>query len=320
MRQGSLPYQMLKKETPSMMIRSSQAVKKQHYTKRDYQAFLYLIPWIIGILALQLYPFFSSLFYSFHDYTVGGKMTFVGIDNYVKLLTKDRDFWNSLKVTLQFAVYTVPGKLILALAVAVFLNRNIRGINLIRTLYYIPSLFGGSVAIALLWRLMFMDNGMINSMLSALGLDTVHFLGTRGIAMRVVCGLEIWQFGSSMVMFLAALKNVPSSLYEAAEIDGAGWWKRFFHITIPQISPIIFFTLLNQTIQELQNYTSPAIITTGGPRKSTYVLGMFLYQEGFAYFHMGYASAISWIEFIVILILTLVIFGSSRFWVHYSDE
>ena len=138
--------------------------------------------------------------------------------------------------------------------------------------------------------------------------------------MRVVCGLEIWQFGSSMVMFLAALKNVPSSLYEAAEIDGAGWWKRFFHITIPQISPIIFFTLLNQTIQELQNYTSPAIITTGGPRKSTYVLGMFLYQEGFAYFHMGYASAISWIEFIVILILTLVIFGSSRFWVHYSDE
>ena len=303
-----------------MILRTSPSVKKQRYTKRDCQAFLYLLPWLIGILALQLYPFLSSLVYSFHDYTVGGKMDFVGIDNYVKLFTKDRDFWNSLKVTLLFGVYTVPGKLILALAVALFLNRNIKGINMIRTLYYIPSLFGGSVAISLLWRLMFMDGGMVNSMLSALGLNTVHFLGTKGTAMQVVCGLEIWQFGSSMVMFLAALKNVPASLYEAAEIDGAGWWKRFFHITIPQISPIIFFTLLNQTIQELQNYTSPALITGGGPRKSTYVMGMFLYQEGFAYFHMGYASAISWIMFIVILILTLIIFGTSRFWVHYSDE
>ncbi len=303
-----------------MMFQSAASVKKKKYTKRDLQAFLYLAPWLIGILVLQLYPFFSSLFYSFHDYTVGGKMDYVGLSNYIKLFTKDRDFWNSLWVTLRFGLYTVPFKLLLALAVALFLNRQIRGINLIRTLYYIPSLFGGSIAIALLWRLMFMDNGIINSMLSNLGLDTVHFLGDRSIAIRVVCLLEVWQFGSSMVMFLAALKNVPSSLYEAAKIDGAGWWKRLFHITVPQISPIIFFTLLNQTIQELQNYTSPAIITGGGPRKSTYVLGMFLYQEGFAYFHMGYASAISWIEFIVILILTLFIFGTSRFWVHYSDE
>ena len=303
-----------------MMFSNAQAVRKKHYTKRDCQAFLYLLPWLIGIAVLQLYPFISSLVYSFHDYTIGGRMDFIGLDNYIKLFTRDRDFWNSLKVTLQFALYTVPGKVILALAVAVFLNRNIRGINAIRTAYYIPSLFGGSIAIALLWRLMFMDNGIINSMLSTLGISNIHFLGTRGTGMRVVCALEIWQFGSSMVMFLAALKNVPSSLYEAAQIDGAGWWKRFFHITLPQISPIMFFTLLNQTIQEFQNYTSPAIITGGGPRKSTYVMGMFLYQEGFSYCHMGYASAISWIEFIAILILTLIIFGTSRYWVHYGDE
>ncbi len=303
-----------------MMLSGARAVRKQHYTRRDYQAFLYLLPWLIGILVLQLYPFISSLVYSFHDYTVGGKMEFIGLDNYVKLMTRDRDFWNSLSVTVQFALYTVPGKVLLALAVAVFLNREIRGINLIRTAYYIPSLFGGSIAIALLWRLMFMDNGILNSMMSALGMGTVHFLGTRGIALRVVCALEIWQFGSSMVMFLAALKNVPKQLYEAAQIEGAGWWKQFFHITLPQISPIMFFTLLNQTIQEFQNYTSPAIITGGGPRKSTYVLGMFLYQEGFSYFHMGYASAISWIEFTAILILTLILFGTSRYWVHYADE
>ena len=303
-----------------MMFQTAKVTRKQRYTRRDYQAFLYLLPWLLGVLALQLYPFLSSLFYSFNDYTVGGKMEFIGFANYVKLFTRDRDFWNSLWVTLRFGLYTVPFKLILALAVALFLNRNIRGINLIRTLYYIPSLFGGSIAIALLWRLMFMDNGIVNSFLTGLGFDTVHFLGDRAIAIHVICMLEVWQFGSSMVMFLAALKNVPASLYEAAQIDGAGWWKRLFHITVPQISPIIFFTLLNQTIQELQNYTSPAIITGGGPRKSTYVLGMFLYQEGFSYFHMGYASAISWAEFLVILILTLIIFGTSRFWVHYSDE
>ena len=299
---------------------SAKAVRKRRYTRRDYQAFLYLLPWLIGILVLQLYPFISSLIYSFHDYTVGGRMDYIGVDNYIKLLTRDRDFWNSLTATLLFTLYTVPGKVLLALAVAVFLNREIRGINLIRTAYYIPSLFGGSIAIALLWRLMFMDGGLINSMLNSLGFETVHFLGTRGIALRVICALEIWQFGSSMVMFLAALKNVPRQLYEAAQIEGAGWWKQFFHITLPQISPIMFFTLLNQTIQEFQNYTSPAIITGGGPRKSTYVLGMFLYQEGFSYFHMGYASAISWIEFTVILILTLILFSSSRFWVHYADE
>jgi len=303
-----------------MMFRSADTVRKQRYTKRDYQAFLYLLPWLLGILVLQLYPFISSLVYSFHDYTVGGKMDFIGLDNYIKLFTKDRDFWNSLKTTFVFALYTVPGKIVLALAVAIFLNRNIRGINAIRTAYYIPSLFGGSIAIALLWRLMFMDNGIINSMLSSLGVENIHFLGTRGVALRVVCALEIWQFGSSMVMFLAALKNVPRSLYEAAEIDGAGWWNRFYHITLPQISPILFFTLLNQTIQDFQNSSSPAIITGGGPRKSTYVMGMFLYQEGFSYFHMGYASAISWIEFIAILALTLIIFGTSRFWVHYGDE
>ena len=288
--------------------------------KREYQAYLYILPWILGFAILQLYPFVSSFIYSFTDYTVGAKATSQGLANYKKLFTQDKEFWNSLKVTILFALYTVPGKLIMALAVAMFLNRDLKGINLIRTLYYIPSLFGGSVAVALLWRLMFLDNGVINAILSALHLPVIQWLGDTRYALRTICMLEIWQFGSSMVMFLAALKQVPRSLYEAAEIDGAGKVTRFFHITLPQISPIIFFNLINQTIQALQNFTSAQVITEGGPLKSTYVLGLKLYKEGFSYFKMGYASAISWVVFAAIMIFTLAIFASSKLWVHYADE
>ena len=288
--------------------------------KREYQAYLYILPWILGFAILQLYPFVSYFIYSFTDYTVGAKATFQGLANYKKLFTQDKEFWNSLKVTILFALYTVPGKLIMALAVAMFLNRDLKGINLIRTLYYIPSLFGGSVAVALLWRLMFLDNGVINAILSALHLPVIQWLGDTRYALRTICMLEICQFGSSMVMFLAALKQVPRSLYEAAEIDGAGKVTRFFHITLPQISPIIFFNLINQTIQALQNFTSAQVITEGGPLKSTYVLGLKLYKEGFSYFKMGYASAISWVVFAAIMIFTLAIFASSKLWVHYADE
>ncbi len=295
-------------------------MSKKSFTKRSYQAYLYLLPWFLGLVILQFIPFISSFVYSFNDYTVGSKLDFVGLTNYVKLFTKDRDFWNSLKVTILFALYTVPGKVLLALLVAIFLNRNIKGINAVRTLYYIPSLFGGSVAIALLWRLMFMDNGVMNSMLAKLGIPVVSFLGDTKLALPTICLLEIWQFGSSMVMLLAALKNVPKELYEAADIDGSGKFSKFWHITLPQISPILFFAILNQNIQELQNFTSPYTITGGGPMKATNVLGILLYKEGFSYFKMGYASAISWIEFAVILVFTLVLFGSSKFWVHYADE
>ena len=295
-------------------------MSKKSFTKRSYQAYLYLLPWFLGLVILQFIPFISSFVYSFNDYTGGSKLDFVGFANYIKLFTKDRDFWNSLKVTILFALYTVPGKVLLALLVAIFLNRNIKGINAVRTLYYIPSLFGGSVAIALLWRLMFMDNGVMNSMLAKLGIPAVSFLGDTKLALPTICLLEIWQFGSSMVMLLAALKNVPKELYEAADIDGSGKFSKFWHITLPQISPILFFAILNQNIQELQNFTSPYTITGGGPMKATNVLGILLYKEGFSYFKMGYASAISWVEFAVILVFTLVLFGSSKFWVHYADE
>lgn len=293
---------------------------KTVYKARDYQAFLYLLPWLIGFAVLQFYPFITSLYYSFTDYTIGAKANWLGVSNYIKLFTKDAEFWNSLKVTIVYTIYTVPGKLVMALAVAVFLNRDIKGINLIRTIYYIPSLFGGSVAIAILWKLMFLDNGVINAMLTALKLPNVQFLGDTKYALKTICSLEIWQFGSSMVMFLAALKQVPRSLYEAAQIDGAGKIRMFFNITIPQITPIIFFNMIMQIIQALQNFTSAFVITEGGPLKSTYVLGMKLYKEGFSYFKMGYASAISWIIFIIIMVVTVLLFKSSSAWVFYEDQ
>lgn len=293
--------------------------KVRAYRKRDYQAFIYLAPWLIGLCVLQLYPFLSSLYYSFTDYQITSKPVWAGISNYVELFTADKEFLTSLWVTIKFTLMTVPGKLILALAVAVFLNRNLKGINLIRTLYYIPSLFGGSIAISMLWKVMFMDNGIINSLLSAIGIKGISWLGDPKVALKTICMLEIWQFGSSMVMFLAALKQVPSSLYEAASIDGAGKVKRFWYITVPQITPIIFFNMIMQTINALQTYTSASVITNGGPLKATYVMGLKLYKEGFSYFKMGYASAISWVMFALILVVTLLLFRSSSSWVYYED-
>ncbi|MBC5709212.1 carbohydrate ABC transporter permease [Hungatella hominis] len=302
------------------MAANQTAIKTKRYKKRDYQAFLYLMPWILGMLILQIYPFLCSFYYSFTNYQVSSSPIWSGLDNYSYLFTRDTEFWNSVKVTVVYTLYTVPGKLVMALAVAVFLNRNIKGINLIRTLYYIPSLFGGSVAVSVLWKALFIDNGVINALLTGLSLPAIQFWGDPRYALKTICALEIWQFGSSMVMFLAALKQVPTSLYEAASIDGAGKLQSFFRITLPQITPIIFFNLIMQTIQALQNFTSAFVITKGGPVKSTYVLGMKLYKEGFSYFKMGYASAISWAIFVMIVAVTMLLFRSSSVWVHYDDE
>ena len=286
---------------------------------REQQGLLYILPWLIGFLVLQLYPFIMSLYYSFCNYSVTGTPAFIGFDNYIRLFSKDREFWNSLRVTLRYAITTVPGKLCLALLVAVLMNQKIKGINFIRTAYYIPSLFGGSVAVCSLWKLMFNDKGIINALLGTLGIAGPSWLGNPAIAMNTICLMEIWQFGSSMILFLAALKNVPQTLYEAAQIDGATRLRCFWHITIPQISPIILFNLLMQSIAALQNFTSSFVISNGGPAKSTYVLGMKLYNDGFSYFKMGYASATSWIIFLLILVLTIALMRSSSMWVHYED-
>ncbi|WP_069999094.1 carbohydrate ABC transporter permease [Cellulosilyticum sp. I15G10I2] len=295
-------------------------MKKSAIQKRSYQAYLYLLPWLIGLIVLQIYPFLASLYYSFTDYNAFGKINFVGINNYINLFTKDKEFYNSLRITIRYTLLTVPGKILMSLIIAVMLNKARRGIGIIRTVFYLPSLFGGSIAVAILWKLMFMDNGFINAAMNTLGIDSVSWLGNPGIALYTLSSLEVWQFGSSMVMFLAALKQVPVSLYEAAEIDGSSRMNTFFKITFPQITPIIFFAIIMQSINALQNFTSAFVITQGGPVKSTYMLGLKLYYDGFSYYKMGYASATSWIIFMLILGVTVFLFGTSKFWVFYGDE
>ena len=286
---------------------------------KDYRGLFFIMPWLIGFLFLQLYPFLASLYYSFTQYSVLGQPKFIGLDNYIRLFTIDPDFKKSIMVTMKYALISVPSKLFFALIVALILNMRLKGINGFRTVYYIPSILGGSVAVSALWRLMFMSDGILNKLLELIGLPSVNWLGQAGTAMFTICLLQVWQFGSSMVLFLAALKQIPVDLHEAASIDGAGKVKRFFYITLPIITPIVFFNLIMQSINALQNFTSAFVITNGGPLKSTYLIGMKLYTEGFSNFKMGYASAISWILFAIILIFTLFIFKSSDAWVYYED-
>lgn len=286
---------------------------------RDIRGLFYIFPWIIGFVSLQLYPFLSSLYYSFTQYNVLGSPKWVGLANYVRLFTIDPDFKKSILVTMEYALFSVPAKLIFALFIAMVLNMKLKGINLCRTIYYIPSILGGSVAVSALWRLMFMSDGILNKLFNLVGLPSVNWLGQAGTAMFTICLLQVWQFGSSMVLFLAALKQIPMDLHEAAEIDGAGRTKRFFYITLPMITPIVFFNLIMQSINALQNFTSAFVITGGGPLKSTYLIGMKLYTEGFSNFKMGYASAISWVLFAIILVFTLLVFKSSDAWVYYED-
>ena len=289
-------------------------------TRRRYIGLLFISPWIIGFLVLQLYPFITSLIYSFAEYNIMSSPKFIGIQNYVQLLTKDREFWNSLRVTVIYTLFTVPGKLVVALLVAVLMNKNMRGVNAIRTIYYLPSLFGGSIAVSILWKLMFQNTGIINQIIGLVGVQPVKWLGNPNTAMPVIIMLNLWQFGSAFVMFLAALKNVPGELYEAAEIDGANRVVQFFRITLPQISSIIFFNIIMQTITALQSFTGPMVITNGGPLKATYVLGLKLYTEAFSYYKMGYACAISWVIFILIMAVTGVLFRFSSMVVYYEDK
>ncbi len=275
---------------------------------KKYVGLLYISPWIIGFLVFQLYPFLASLYYSFCDYSMLKAPVFVGVKNYIKMFTNDLTFYQSLKVTILYTLITIPIKLAFALLIAMILNVSIRGINLFRTIFYLPSILGGSVAIAIVWRFIFMRDGLLNQFLSTLSLPTADWLGNPDLTLGTISMLAVWQFGSSMVIFLAGLKQIPVSLYEASTIDGASRPRKFISITLPMLSPVILFNLVIQTIYALQEFTSVFIVTKGGPVKATYLYALMLYDEGFGYFRMGYASALAWIFFIIIMAITLIIF------------
>lgn len=285
-----------------------------------YLGLFYLAPYIIGLLIFTALPFVISLYLSFTDYNLMSAPIFTGLDNYIRLFTSDRTFIKSLSVTLFYVFVTVPLELCFALFIAVILNYKLKFINLYRTAFYVPSILGGSIAIAVLWRYMFADVGLINMGLATIGIEPVNWFGDPTNAMFTITLLRVWQFGSAMVIFLAALQSIDKSLYEAAAIDGAGKWKSFVYITLPLITPVIFFNLIMQMVQAFQEFNGPYIITQGGPLKATYFLPIYIYDEAFLRFDMGYASAIAWVLFLIIMALTLIAFWSSRHWVYYAGD
>lgn len=285
-----------------------------------YLGLAYVAPYVFGLLLFTAFPFIASFYLSFTDYDLLSKPEWTGLDNYERLLTRDRTFTKSLNVTLLYVFMTVPLKLAFALFVAVVLNYKLKAIGFFRTAYYVPSILGGSIAIAVLWRYIFAEAGLVNMGLTALGLEPVNWFGDPQNALFTLTLLRCWQFGSAMVIFLAALQSVDKSLYEASSIDGASKWQQFRFITVPLITPVIFFNLIMQTVQAFQEFNGPYIITDGGPLKSTYLLPLYIYDKAFKSFDMGYASAIAWILFAIIMVLTLIAFWSSKKWVYYAGD
>jgi oligogalacturonide transport system permease protein len=283
---------------------------------------LYLSPFLIGLAVFTLFPFVASLLLSFTDYHLQDRLEtarFIGPDNYTAMIG-DHTFQKSFWVTLLYVFVTVPLKLAFALLIAYVLNFRLRAIGLFRTAYYLPSILGGSVAIAVVWRYVFAGDGLINQAIAELGGGAVNWLGEPSTAMFTIVLLRLWQFGSAMVIFLAGLQAIPQDLYEAAKLDGAGPWRIFSRITLPMLTPVIFFNFIMQVIQAFQEFNGPYVITGGGPLKSTYLLPLMIYEESFKYFDMGYASAISWALFLITGIFAAIAFASSTYWVFYAQE
>ena len=294
--------------------------KKIKKYPRNYKwGILFISPWLVGFFGLQLYPLLQSLYYSFTDFSILSDGKWIGIRNYAELFNTDRYFWKSFKLTVKYAFMTVPMKLLFALFIAMILNMKLKFITIFRTIYYLPSIMGGSVAVSILWKFMFMKEGIVNRFLGMVGIPAINWLGMPDTALFTISLLVVWQFGSSMVLFLAGLKNVPQELYEAASVDGATKVRQFFSITLPMISPIILFNFMMQTINALQEFTAVSVITNGGPNHGTYLMGLKIYEDAFSTLKMGYASATSWILFLVVLMITSLLFKSSDAWVFYND-
>ena len=288
--------------------------------EQGYMGFVLILPWLIGFCIFKLYPFVSSLVYSFTDYDLfRGVQNVVGFQNYIDAFTEAKNV-KALKVTFTYAFMTVPLKLIFALFIAYILNFKIKGVGLFRTAYYVPSILGGSVAIAVLWKALFKNDGVVNTILTMLGFESINFLADKNWALFIICLLRVWQFGSAMVLFLAALKGVPEDLYEAASIDGATKGRQFLSITIPLISPVIFYNLVTQLVQAFQEFNGPYIITNGGPRNATTLISVIVYNTAFKDYKVGMSSAMAWVMFVIVMVLTVIAFVSQKKWVYYSDD
>lgn len=281
--------------------------------------FWFILLWLIGFCVFKAYPFLSSLYYSFTDYNLFKGITRFTLDNYKNVFVNPPER-QALFITFKYAFMTVPLKLVAALFIAYILNFKLKGVNFFRTAYYIPSILGGSVAISVLWKALFNDDGLIRTAFGKIGIEAPHFFTDASWALFMICLLRVWQFGSAMVIFLAALKGVPEDLYEAAELDGAGKWTQFFHITVPLITPVIFYNLVTQLVQAFQEFNGPYIITKGGPLGGTTLMSLLIYNNAFTSYNMGKACAQAWVLFIILMIFTAIAFWSQKHWVFYQDD
>jgi ABC-type sugar transport systems, permease components len=298
--------------------RKGSALKKAE----NRAAYLFLAPWLIGIVAITALPMLASLYLSFTNYGVLGLPTWVGFDNYIRLFTADRRFITSIWVTLTYVGWSVPLVLIFSLVIAVALNRGLAGLAIYRSLFYVPSLIGGSVGIGLLWKEVFGERGVVNDILGYFGIAGRGWINNPTFALPTVITLHVWTFGASMVIFLAALRQIPESYYEAAAIDGANAWQRFRRITLPLITPVIFFNTILLLIGSFQSFTQAFVVSNGrgGPIDSTLLYSLYLYQQAFQQMQMGYASAMAWVLLVAIALATAFLFWTSRFWVFYGDD
>jgi oligogalacturonide transport system permease protein len=293
--------------------------KSTKLSRHEREGLQFLSLWITGFIILRLFPAVFSFIFSFSDYSLFGGISEWGMMNYEKI-AGDITIITSLFTTLEYSLITVPLRLLAAFGVAMLLNRNIKGMAFFRTVFYIPSVLGSSVAVAILWTALFRNDGTANALLSAFGLPEVNWLSEKGSAMFVISLLRIWQFGSSMVVFLTALRSVPHDLYEAAEIDGAGKTRQFTSITLPFITPAVFFNLITQIGLAMQEFNAPFVITKGGPRGSTTLISLLIYNSAFQMRDLGLSCALTWVFFIVISVLIAVIFSTQKHWVFYADE
>lgn len=294
---------------------------RRRRARENRAGYLFLVPWLIGMAGLMLGPMIYSLYLAFTKYNLLTNPQWEGLANFRQMFS-DPQFLDSVRVTAVYVLVSVPVILVVSMLVAMLLNTGLKFVTAYRALIYLPSLLGASVAVAILWRQMFGDSGLINNALAAIGIQHGSWIGSPGTALYVIIGLNGWAFGSTMIIFLAGLRQVPKDLYEAASIDGASRLHRFWHVTLPSMSPVIFFAILLDTVHAFQAFASAYIISggNGGPANSTLFYTLYLYQQGFTQLNMGYASAMAWLLVVVLAVFTAIMFATARFWVHYGDR
>lgn len=303
-------------------LSAEKALKKKNSAscQENRDGYIFILPWLIGFFVFTLIPFISSFVLSLTDYSIMGETSFIGLDNYKTMFFEDDKFWQSLKVTFSYVFVTVPLKMIVALLVAMLLNSKRRGIGIYRTAFYLPSLIGGSIAVSVVWKQLFSNNGLINSFLEIFGAAPIYWFTDTHFAMWTLVSLAVWQFGAPMLIFLSALKQISPSYYEAARIDGASVFDRFFKITLPMITPVLFYNLIMQMIGSFTTFTQSYVVTEGGPLNSTLFYALYLYRRAFEFFDMGYGSAMAWVLLVIIACFTAIVFKSSSYWVFYEEK